>query len=103
MDDVSLKKHFGGCPHDCPDTCAMIYEVDDDNRLIKVKGNPDHPMTNGMLCVKLKDYEKRHYHKDRLLYPHKRVGKKGSKEFKRINWDEALDTISNKWKQLIKD
>ena len=49
MDDVSLKKHFGGCPHDCPDTCAMIYEVDDDNRLIKVKGNPDHPMTNGML------------------------------------------------------
>ena len=36
----------------------MIYEVDDDNRLIKVKGNPDHPMTNGMLCVKLKDYEK---------------------------------------------
>ena len=35
MDDVSLKKHYGGCPHDCPDTCAMIYEVDDNNRLIK--------------------------------------------------------------------
>ena len=81
----------------------MIYEVDDDNTLIEVKGNPDHPMTNGMLCVKLKDYEKRHYHKDRLLYPHKRVGKKGSNEFQRISWDEALDAISNKWKQLIKD
>ena len=53
MDDYSIKKHFGGCPHDCPDTCAMIYEVAD-NKLLSVKGNPDHPMTDGVLCVKLK-------------------------------------------------
>ena len=83
MDDYSIKKHFGGCPHDCPDTCAMIYEVAD-NKLLSVRGNPDHPMTDGVLCVKLKDYEKRHYHPDRLLYPHKRVGKKGKKEFERM-------------------
>ena len=100
MDDYSIKKHFGGCPHDCPDTCAMIYEVAD-NKLLSVKGNPDHPMTDGVLCVKLKDYEKRHYHPDRLLYPHKRVGKKGKKEFERITWEEALETISLKWKFLI--
>ena len=56
MDDFS-KKNFGGCPHDCPDTCAMLYEVSD-NKLISVRGNPDHPMTRGGLCVKLKDYEK---------------------------------------------
>ena len=67
MDDYSVKKHYGGCPHDCPDTCAMIYEVEN-NKLISVKGNPEHPMTDGVLCVKLKDYEKRHYHPDRLLY-----------------------------------
>ena len=102
MDDASLKRYVGGCPHDCPDTCAMIYEVSD-NKLVGVKGNSDHPMTNGVLCVKLKDYEKRHYHKDRLLYPHKRVGEKGKKQFKRITWDEALETISFKWKKLIKD
>ena len=102
MDDISSKKLFGGCPHDCPDTCAMLYEVED-NKLISVRGNPDHPMTRGGLCVKVKNYEERHYHPDRLLYPHKRIGKKGKKEFERISWDEALNTISEKWKSLISE
>ena len=95
MDDTSNIKLYGGCPHDCPDTCAMLYEVKD-NKLLSVKGNPDHPMTRGGLCVKVKNYEERHYHPDRL-YLHKRVGKKG-KEIERISWNEALDTISDKWK-----
>jgi anaerobic selenocysteine-containing dehydrogenase len=90
----------GGCPHDCPDTCSMVYTVQD-NKLLSVKGNPDHPMTRGGLCVKLKDYEKRHYHPDRLLYPMKRTGPKGSKQFTRISWDEALDTIIDKWQGII--
>ena len=96
-------KYFhGGCPHDCPDTCSMVYEVQD-NKLISVKGNADHPMTRGGLCVKLQDYEKRHYHPDRLLYPMKRIGPKGTKQFQRISWDEALDTIVNKWQSIIKE
>ncbi|MDO7596986.1 MAG: molybdopterin oxidoreductase family protein [Pseudomonadota bacterium] len=92
--------HHGGCPHDCPDTCSMVYEVED-GKLISVKGNADHPMTRGALCVKLKDYEKRHYHPDRLLYPLRRTGPKGSKQFERITWDEALDEITTKWKAII--
>ena len=91
---------FGGCPHDCPDTCSMLFDVKD-GQLQGVRGNPDHPMTRGGLCVKLKDYEKRHYHPDRLLYPMKRVGPKGSKQFERITWDEALDTIVTRWKAII--
>ena len=105
MDDQSsnlVKTFHGGCPHDCPDTCSMVYEVKD-NKLTGVRGNPDHPMTRGGLCVKLKDYETRHYHPDRLLYPMKRVGPKGSKQFERISWDEAYDTIVNKWQQIIKE
>ena len=94
------RTHFGACPHDCPDTCAMIYEVEDE-KLVSVKGNKDHPMTRGTLCVKVKDYEKRHYHPDRLLYPHKRVGKKGEKKFERISWKEAIDTIHSKWVKII--
>ena len=96
------RQAFGGCPHDCPDTCSMIFEIEDD-RLVGVRGNPDHPMTRGSLCTKLNDYEKRHYHPDRLLYPLKRTGAKGSKQFKRISWDEALTEITDRWKAIIAD
>ncbi|HEY5703009.1 MAG TPA: molybdopterin oxidoreductase family protein [Gammaproteobacteria bacterium] len=94
------QEFHGGCPHDCPDTCSMVFEVED-GKLVGVRGNKDHPMTRGGLCVKLKDYEKRHYHPDRILHPMKRVGPKGSKQFEQITWDEALDTITTKWKQII--
>jgi len=97
-----IKKGFGGCPHDCPDTCAMIYEIKD-NKLISVKGNKDHPYTRGGLCVKVKDFDKKHYHPDRLLYPLKRVGAKGEKKFERIKWSEAIKTITDKWKEIIKE
>jgi anaerobic selenocysteine-containing dehydrogenase len=94
--------HHGGCPHDCPDTCSMVFTVKD-KKLVSVTGNKDHPMTRGGLCVKLKDYEKRHYHPDRLLYPMKRTGPKGSKQFKRITWDQALDEIVSRWQAIIKE
>ena len=94
------KSFFGGCPHDCPDTCSMIYDVED-GQLMSVKGNPDSPITRGGLCTKVKDYEKRHYHEDRLLYPMRRTGPKGSKQFERISWDDALDEIVSKWTDII--
>lgn len=102
MSAVIKETHHGGCPHDCPDTCSMVFEVED-GKLTGVKGNPEHPMTRGGLCVKLKDYEKRHYHPDRLLYPMRRTGPKGSKQFERITWDEALDEITTKWKAIIEE
>jgi anaerobic selenocysteine-containing dehydrogenase len=94
--------HHGGCPHDCPDTCSMVYEVEN-GKLTGVKGNADHPMTRGGLCVKLKDYEKRHYHPDRLLYPMRRAGPKGTNQFERISWDEALDEIVERWQTIISE
>ncbi len=100
MPAETQKTAHGGCPHDCPDTCSMVFEVEND-KLIGVKGNADHPMTRGGLCVKLKDYEKRHYHPDRVLYPLRRTGPKGSKQFERITWDEALDEITDRWKSII--
>ena len=100
MAAVIKETAFGGCPHDCPDTCAMVFDIED-GKVTGVRGNKDHPMTRGGLCVKLKDYEKRHYHPDRLLYPMRRTGPKGSKEFERITWDEALTEITDKWKAII--
>ena len=81
------------CPHDCPDTCAMLVTVVD-GVATEVRGDPDHPTTNGALCTKVARYTERTYHPDRLLYPQKRVGKKGEGKFVRISWDEALDTIA---------
>jgi anaerobic selenocysteine-containing dehydrogenase len=91
---------FGGCPHDCPDTCAMIYEVEN-GKLIEVRGNKEHPITRGGLCVKLKDYHDHHYNPDRVLYPLRRVGAKGSRQFARITWDDAIAEIVSRWKEII--
>jgi anaerobic selenocysteine-containing dehydrogenase len=91
---------FGACPHDCPDTCAMVYEVDGD-RLVEVRGNKDHPVTRGTLCVKLKDFHDHHANPERLLYPLRRTGPKGSKQFERISWDEAISEIGRRWREII--
>ncbi|KUI38872.1 molybdopterin oxidoreductase [Mycobacterium sp. IS-1496] len=90
----------GACPHDCPDTCAMLYHVED-GKLVDVTGDPDHPMTRGGLCVKVKNFHEHHYQPDRLLYPMRRVGPKGSGAFERISWDEALAEIKQRWTAII--
>ena len=99
---ANTRELFGGCPHDCPDTCAMLYTVEGD-KLINVRGNPKHPVTRGGLCVKLNDYSDRHYNADRVLYPLKRNGPKGSRAFVRISWDQALAEIKQRWTKIITD
>src|SRR5258707_4718382 len=96
----SVGKVLTVCPHDCPDTCSMIAHVEND-RLIRVEGNPDHPFTRGNLCRKVAHYEERVYSADRLLYPMRRVGPKGAGEFERISWDEALDEGARGWKAFF--
>ncbi len=85
----------GACPHDCPDTCALVTTVQN-GRAVKVQGNPDHPLTDGVLCAKVAKYAERTHHPDRLLQPLKRSGPKGSGQFTPIGWDEALDTIAER-------
>lgn len=85
----------GACPHDCPDTCAMLVTVED-GRAKRVAGDPDHPFTQGFLCAKVNRYVERTYHPDRLLYPLRRVGPKGAGHFARIGWDEALGEIAER-------
>jgi anaerobic selenocysteine-containing dehydrogenase len=89
----------GTCPHDCPDTCALLITVED-GVATEVKGDPDHPTTAGVLCTKVARYTERSYHPDRLLHPMKRVGAKGEGKFARISWDEALDTIAARLKGI---
>ncbi|NMH95769.1 molybdopterin oxidoreductase family protein [Pseudonocardia sp. K10HN5] len=82
------------CPHDCPDTCAMLVTVGPDGRAVEVRGNPDQPVTAGFLCGKVSDYLERVYAADRLLHPLLRTGPKGSGQFRRASWDEALDAVA---------
>ena len=85
----------GACPHDCPDTCAMLVTVEN-GRAVRVQGDPDHPFTNGFLCTKVNRYVERTYHADRLLHPMRRTGPKGSGRFVRVTWDEALSEITER-------
>src|SRR5262249_671901 len=66
----------------------------ENERVIRVHGDPAHPPTHGALCTKVSRYAERTHSLDRVLHPLKRVGPKGSGRFERIDWDEALDTIA---------
>ncbi len=84
---------LGACPHDCPDTCALVTTVRD-GVAIKLQGNPAHVHTGGVLCTKVSRYIERNDHADRLVQPMKRVGPKGAGQFAPVSWDEALDDIA---------
>jgi anaerobic selenocysteine-containing dehydrogenase len=97
----NLRVVYGSCPHDCPDCCALETRVDEQGRAVSVRGRVDHPVTRGWLCAKVNRYLERVYHPDRLLYPLRRSGPRGSGQFTQISWDEAIATISNRWRDII--
>jgi molybdopterin guanine dinucleotide-containing S/N-oxide reductase-like protein len=90
------------CPHDCPDGCGTLITVED-GRATRIQGDPAHPITQGFLCAKVAKYLDRVYSPDRVLYPMRRIAPKGSggpEAFRRISWDEALDEIAAKLKNV---
>src|SRR5215207_4468491 len=90
-----LQVHRSVCPHDCPDACGMLAWVRD-GKIVRVSGDPDHPVTRGAICGKATRYAERMYSPDRVLYPQRRIGRKGEGRFERISWDEALDLIAGR-------
>ena len=86
-----IERRFSTCPHDCPSTCALEVEVVDGRSIGRIRGARDHSYTAGVICAKVARYAERLNHPDRLTHPLLRVGPKGSGQFRRIGWDEALD------------
>jgi anaerobic selenocysteine-containing dehydrogenase len=99
LDDTGTRIVRGGCPHDCPDTCATLTTVEN-GRAVRIQGDPDHPFTQGFLCAKVNRYLERTYHRDRLTVPLRRVGPKGSGQFAPATWDEALDDIAGRLNEI---
>lgn len=91
------------CPLDCPDACGIVATLKD-GEIVKVEGDPAHPNTQGFLCKKVRTYHHRVQSPERILYPQRRIGKKGEGKFERISWQEAwqilvhqLTTIKNQY------
>src|SRR5271168_4496496 len=96
------------CPHDCPDACGVLITVQD-GRATKIQGDPKHPVTRGFLCAKVAKYLDRVYSPERVLYPMRRVKPKRAnsvpgppyQNFERISWEDALDEITQRFRQIV--
>jgi anaerobic selenocysteine-containing dehydrogenase len=103
---VKGRSFVSTCPHDCPDTCSFVTEVVN-GRATTLKGRADHPVTRGWLCSKVNAYLEHVYSPDRLTHPLRRVGAKGHSagerqdRWQRITWDEAIDEIASRWREII--
>jgi anaerobic selenocysteine-containing dehydrogenase len=85
------------CPHDCPSCCALDVEVIDGATIGRVRGAVDQSYTAGVICAKVARYAERIHHPERLMHPLRRVGPKGSGQFERIGWDDALDIVAERF------
>ena len=75
--------------------CGVLVHVTD-GKVTKIAADPQHPFTRGFICVKAQAQPEALYHPDRLKYPLRRVGEKGSGKWERISWEEALQGIAAK-------
>ncbi|GAB4353391.1 MAG: molybdopterin oxidoreductase family protein [Gammaproteobacteria bacterium] len=85
---------YSACPHDCPSTCALEVELLDERTIGRIHGSRANGYTAGIVCAKVARYSERVHHPDRLTRPLRRTGAKGSGEFERIGWDDALDEVA---------
>jgi anaerobic selenocysteine-containing dehydrogenase len=99
-EEMVVKRVRSVCPLDCPDTCSLLVGVEDE-KIVEVAGHPNHPVTKGAICHKVRKFPERVYHKDRLLYPVRRTGPKGTLEFERISWNEAYGEIKRQFQSTI--
>jgi anaerobic selenocysteine-containing dehydrogenase len=88
------------CTMDCPDSCSLDVEVTE-GKITAIGASALNPTTSGFICSKVRSFANRVYSPDRILYPMKRVGPKGTKSFERISWDQALKEIAERYHEII--
>jgi len=88
-----MREVLTACTADCPGTCSIIAQVEEDERIVKLNGNPEHEITSGFICRNMKHYLKERFYSDRrVLHPLKKEYGK----WVQISWDEALDIATAK-------
>jgi anaerobic selenocysteine-containing dehydrogenase len=90
------------CPLDCPDACTLQVTLRG-GRITRIDGGTANEVTRGYICAKVRHFDRRVYGDDRLHFPAMRKGPKGSGTFRRVTWDDALDTIAENLRQTIAD
>lgn len=92
-----MKMYTTACPRNCYSTCSLKVWVDD-NRICRIEAHPDNLATPKGACLRGLSYVERTHSENRILYPMKRDT--NGNEFQRISWDEALDTIADKLREI---
>lgn len=87
------------CPMDCPDRCSLEIGLDG-GEVASISGSHLHSTTAGVICTKVSRFAQRLYGPDRVLYPMQRIGKKGSGDFVRISWEDAIREISRRLEKV---
>src|SRR5512142_2723721 len=100
QDGVMPSVRRSACPHDCPDACGLLAEVEG-GRVLAVRGDPEHPWSKGSLCPKVANYAATVHAPSRVLTPLLRTGPKGAAAFRRASWDEAVSVICSRWKEIL--
>jgi anaerobic selenocysteine-containing dehydrogenase len=101
------RRHYWIIPSicfNCESACGILAYVDKETLEVrKIEGNPVHPGSRGRTCAKGVVTPNQLEDPDRVLYPLKRVGKRGAGEWKRVGWDEVLDDIGGRIRRAIQD
>src|SRR5260221_10997470 len=84
----------------CDIKCSVLADVED-NKILRIRRDPNHPITPQSLCNKGVAAGDQLYHKDRLLYPLKSVGKRGQGQWARVSGDEAMGEIADRFQTIV--
>ncbi|MBM4332460.1 MAG: hypothetical protein FJ117_14795 [Deltaproteobacteria bacterium] len=85
----------------CNQGCDAVVHVKE-GRVVRVEGDASSHVTKGILCSKALTSPEHIHHRERILYPLKRAGRRGEGQWERISWDEALDTVVRRLKETEK-
>lgn len=98
MSQIEIK--HTACPYDCPSTCGFCVKTDG-RRILEIIPDKEDGVSKGLICGKMRHYEKDVHSDKRLMHPLRRVGKKGEGKFEQISWEEAIREITDRWKELL--